>query len=171
MDESKLEQYAKIQAMVQKEAREIAEQVYTQKAAQFAVPKVPYHEHNGVDSPSLNPPVATYIGFVPYDITDVTLQYILPGGWSLRYDGVGIYTIIHNLGKISNQNFYAFVANATQSTNVVVIPVITTFENEVTATWFDVDGVTKKDTSFNFILTIGNKKLPAQTGYVTRNVI
>lgn len=53
MDKTKLEQYAEIQAMVQKEARDIAEQVYQEKAAQFGVPKVAVHIHNGVDSPMI----------------------------------------------------------------------------------------------------------------------
>lgn len=50
-----LQKYAEIQAMVQKDARDIAEQVYKQNAAQFGVAKVPLHYHNGSDAPIIPP--------------------------------------------------------------------------------------------------------------------
>lgn len=53
MEDSKLEKYAEIQALVQKEARVIATQVYKELGAQYAVPKVPVHIHNGIDAPKI----------------------------------------------------------------------------------------------------------------------
>lgn len=50
---TKLQEYAKLQALVQKEARAIAEQVYDEKAAKYGVAKVPLHRHNGFDSPQV----------------------------------------------------------------------------------------------------------------------
>lgn len=62
-DQTKLEQYSQIQAMVQKEARAIAEQVYKENATKYGVAKVPLHRHNGVDSPKISP--INLDGFLP----------------------------------------------------------------------------------------------------------
>lgn len=141
---------------------------------QYNFSRIPSHEHNGIDSPVLIAPTISYIGFVPY-MADPLLEYILPANWSVRYDSTGFYTIIHNLGKISENNFYTVTTNATQSTGVIVVPVISMFENEVTIAWFDSTlgtlGLKPVDTSFNFILTTGNNKSPLKVGYITRNVI
>lgn len=51
---TKLETYEEIQALVQKDARDVAIKVYNEKATQYGVPKVPYHVHNGVDSSLVN---------------------------------------------------------------------------------------------------------------------
>lgn len=50
---TKLEQYSEIQAMVQKDARDIATEVYQEFGTQYGVPSVPYHQHNGTDSPMI----------------------------------------------------------------------------------------------------------------------
>lgn len=42
-----------LKPFIDKEAREIAEAVYKQKAQQFGVAKVPFHIHNGIDSPNV----------------------------------------------------------------------------------------------------------------------
>lgn len=55
MDQTKLEKYAEIQAMVKKEARDIAMQVYSEMATQYGVAVVPTHSHNNVDSNQLFP--------------------------------------------------------------------------------------------------------------------
>ncbi len=49
-----LDKYADIQAMVQKDARDIASQVYRELGSQYGVPEVPYHIHMGTDSPKIN---------------------------------------------------------------------------------------------------------------------
>lgn len=54
MDKTKLEKYAEIQAMVQKEARDIAMQVYKEQATKYGVASVAFHTHNNVDSPRLS---------------------------------------------------------------------------------------------------------------------
>lgn len=174
MEKSNLEKYAEIQALVQKEARAIAMEVYKKEGTQFGVAKVPYHIHNGTDSPEIVSPSVSYIGFIPYEApydTTATLQFCIPGGWSARQDSTGVYTVVHNLGGITNSNFYSFVANATQSTNNVVTPVVTMFENEVTVSWFDTATQLAIDTSFCFILTTGNNRGPFRPQYVTKNMI
>lgn len=45
--------YPKIQALVKKDAEIVATEVYKKLGTEFGVAEVPYHEHNGVDSPLL----------------------------------------------------------------------------------------------------------------------
>lgn len=55
---TKLDQYASIQALVQKEIRDmatkIANEVYDTKATQYGVADIPFHIQNGIDSPKLD---------------------------------------------------------------------------------------------------------------------
>lgn len=44
----------KLQAMIQQEARKIAEQVYKEQATKYGVSSTPLHRHNGYDSPRIN---------------------------------------------------------------------------------------------------------------------
>lgn len=55
MAKTKLQQYADIQALVQKDARDVAKKVYKEESdkSKYKVPQVPYHTHNGSDSPSI----------------------------------------------------------------------------------------------------------------------
>lgn len=50
MTESPLDNYMKLQNFVQKEARDVATQVYNELGTQTGVAKVPVHIHNGVDT-------------------------------------------------------------------------------------------------------------------------
>lgn len=49
-----LNEYSKIQALIEKDARRIAEQVYNENAKKYGVAKVPLHRHNGFDSPQIS---------------------------------------------------------------------------------------------------------------------
>lgn len=69
MEKTKLEKYAEIQPMVQKEVRDIATQVYKEMAAKYGVAEVPYHEHNGVDSAKIPPSSLT--SYIPIDVSTV----------------------------------------------------------------------------------------------------
>lgn len=51
MDPEKV--YAQIQELVRKEATDIASTVYSEKGTQYGVGKVPFHVHNGIDSPNV----------------------------------------------------------------------------------------------------------------------
>ncbi len=51
--DTKLQKYAEIQPLVQKDANDIAVKVYNELGTEFGVAKVPYHEHNGIDSPNI----------------------------------------------------------------------------------------------------------------------
>lgn len=53
-EKTKLEQYQDLQALVQKDARDVAERVYEEKAAKYRVAEVPFHKHNGFDSPKVS---------------------------------------------------------------------------------------------------------------------
>lgn len=134
-------------------------------AARFQLSPNNRHVHNNVDAPYVFLPYAVYAGFVPYDLTASGLESILPNGWTVRYDATGYYTIVHNLGT----SLYALVADATQSTNAVVSPVVSPFDNEVTVAWFD-NTDTATDTSFNFVLVQVNNKSDTFPTYNAKNV-
>jgi len=51
---TKLEQYADIQPMVQKEIQSQFEKLYKQYATKYGVASVPRHTHNGFDAPKVN---------------------------------------------------------------------------------------------------------------------
>lgn len=124
--------------------------------SRFGLQSIPYHTHDGTDAPFAWAPYQSYIGFVPSDgdINSI-LGSFLPQGWNLSTSGTGVYTIVHNLGT----NLYAFVADASQSTNEKVAPVVApdAVGNQLTISWFRCTDGTGQNTSFTFILTsIGN---------------
>jgi len=169
---TRMEKYAEIQAMVQKEARDIATQVYKQMGTQYGVSKVPLHYHNGIDSPQLIRPDVTYIGFVPYEPpydNTATLQLVLPGGWTYERAATGQYTVTHNLGNASDINFYSVITQPVQSTNEKCVSVVSMFENTFDVFWFKISDGTAVNTSFTFQLVTGNNKTPFKTQYITRN--
>lgn len=60
------------------------------------IQSVPYHTHNGTDSPLVtNIPVTTYGGFVLSGVAGVPF----PIGWTASTSGTGLYTITHNLNS------------------------------------------------------------------------
>lgn len=145
--------------LTEQEVRAIIQQELRSNAAssRFQVKSIDQHKHNNIDSPATFTPILTYIGFVPSDGNiNGGLEYILPKGWTLTYNGTGEYTLTHNLGTM----LYSVVATPTQSTNTVDAAVISPFTNSVDINWFLSDAaITPQDTSFFFILTqINNKK-------------
>lgn len=134
----------------------------------FSTFGVPKHIHNGFDAPYVYAPIQVYAGLIQADITDPLLQQILPAGWTVTNPSTGLYAIHHNLGS----DAYVTVASGIQSTNEVVIPIISQFPNEVDITWFD-DTATFQEvqTGFNFVLVaVANKAtIPPKFNY--RNVL
>lgn len=53
-DQTKLQIYEQIQAMVIKDATDAARRVYAEEASKYGVAKVPLHTHNGLDSDKVN---------------------------------------------------------------------------------------------------------------------
>lgn len=53
-DKTKLEQYAEIQPLVQKEIESQFQRLYQQYASKYGVASVPLHTHNGLDAPKIN---------------------------------------------------------------------------------------------------------------------
>lgn len=88
MEPTKLEKYAEIQAMVRKEARDIATQVYKELGTKFGVPSVPLHVHNGSDAPKI--PSSSMANFISIDGTPggVFSQSILAGQFVNTQNGI-----------------------------------------------------------------------------------
>lgn len=49
--ETNLQLYSRLQAMVRKDAKDVATEVYRDLGTQYNVPEVPVHQHTGTDSP------------------------------------------------------------------------------------------------------------------------
>lgn len=62
----------------------------------FTVARVPYHLHNGIDSPLL-PSTSTNL-LSAHVKSDGTALKPFPAGWTVSTSATGIYTIVHNLG-------------------------------------------------------------------------
>jgi hypothetical protein len=117
-------------------------------ASRFNVQSIPYHVHNGVDAPQVFSPTLTYVGRVPYDLTEPGLEYILPVGWTIINHGGNYYEVVHNLDTFS----YVVVVTPYQSLNNYSVGVVGQFKNSFGVQW-------NSSTSWNFHLTqIDNKR-------------
>lgn len=90
--------YAQIQDFVKKEATDIATSVYRDLGTEYGVAEVPFHTHNGVDSPTL--PVTSILGY-PVFATVPTKK------------GQNGQTIL--VGSGTSYNFYSFINGAWRS--------------------------------------------------------
>lgn len=145
-------------------------QTMNSQQSSYSTAKVPYHTHNGVDSPPIQQPTFTYLGLI-----GLTGSIgILPNGWTVTYNGTGDYTIVHNLNTFA----YSVVASPTGLTaDVDITPgVNTSNQGEVEFSWFQAGTSTPQDTPFYFILTaISNKSIvPATytaTDYIKNGIL
>lgn len=62
-----LDKYIELQSFVKKEATDI----YNKLGTKYGVAENPYHVHNGVDSPQLNP--SNFLGWPVFQVTDATV--------------------------------------------------------------------------------------------------
>lgn len=126
----------------------------SQQAQRFNLNSIPRHTHNSIDSPAVFQPTFTYAGEIGSDGT----VGLLPQGWTAVKNGIGDFSIFHNLGT----TLYSIVASAQQSTNIVVAATIESFENQIDFSWWNVQGTSvhaPADTSFTFLLTNISSKL------------
>jgi len=145
--------------------KQLVIQTINSQMSAYSTAKVPYHTHNGVDSPPIQQPTFIYLGLIGLDGT----IGILPNGWTVTYNGTGDYSITHNL----NTFFYSVVASPTGLTADVDI---TTDNNTAEFSWFQAGTGTPQDTPFYFILTaISNKSIvPATytaTEYIKKGIL
>ncbi len=90
-------------------------------SGQFNLNRIPYHVHNGKDSPFIYLPTMQYSGYIQGDGTlSRTRPY--PSGWSGSRTGNGAYLITHSI----NSTFYTVDASmvATSGNPRPMIPVI-----------------------------------------------
>jgi hypothetical protein len=130
----------------------------------FRMQQIPFHTHNGTDSPPIFQSQMTYVGVV-YGATGVPYRNLpFPQGWSIqKFQSDGIYRINHNLQTLN----YSVQLTQLLDTTVTPIPAWGTVLGQST-TYFDVAWVYPNtnptlppiavDTSFSFSLTnISNK--------------
>lgn len=148
-----LQQYSKIQALVQKEAKDIALAVYSQKATEYGVAQTPAHEHNNTDSlpipfDSIENSNA-YIAFQSITLTPLQIKAlnttpitIVPacGGRSINIvesiDARLVYATATYTGANALEFRYTDATGAKVTTDIS-----TTFLNSATSTYSHVAGV------------------------------
>lgn len=84
-DNDNIKQYGKFQALIEMDARRVATDVYNTLGTRYGVAEVPYHEHNGVDSPN-----------IPWENIQDPIQYVhwtLPGTSAATAGNYGIFWI------------------------------------------------------------------------------
>lgn len=122
-----------------------------QKKDLYGVAKVPFHTHNGIDSPTLQPTTVTtttiaYSGYINNDGTSTNV----PTGWTSVKNSTGNYTITHNLG-ITTYNVVATSAGGAERTMANYGQTSTTF----TINALNVGaGPSNIDTDFTFVLVL-----------------
>lgn len=111
----------------------------------YAVNNVPFHTHNGVDSPAAFSPYNVYVGLIQED----SFPLILPVGWTVDHISTGVYNINHNLGT----ELYVMTVAPILSITLPVASVNPTV-NFTQVSWFNADSLSPGfvDTTFQFIL-------------------
>lgn len=138
-----------IRRIVQEEIRKSAGQ------GVFKMQNIPYHIHNGLDSPYITSTTSTFVGGVN---SDGTFAYA-PDGWTITNDSTGFYEIFHNL----NSQLYAFSVSCVQSFGVAAVG--TDNRNSITVEWVTRDTGTNFDAAFFFTLVLANNRSTTPPSY------
>lgn len=106
----------------------------TKANEQFSLNRMPFHTHNGKDSPFIYLPTVAYAGYIQGDGT-LSRTAPFPSGWNLSHPGNGQYGIQHNLGS----TFYVVTATAigvSANARPMVPRVTSRGANDFTITWY-----------------------------------
>lgn len=126
----------------------------------FGVSTVPFHNHNGINSPVIKTPVTSYVGYIG---PDGETGAIFPKGWSVQYTNVGgvqpNYTIFHNLGNTN----YTIVFTSYDKAYIPILygldetgsPDYGKTANQISVQWYDPVGAALAQNSFQFALILG----------------
>lgn len=137
--------------------------------ARFGVNNIPFHTHNGIDSPSIFSPTITYTGYIPSDgLVNQTPFVFLPTGWTVELQFPGttdIYKVTHNLGT----SFYSVVVNQVGPGGSTVVNQVVAYDNYFEVAWFNGGTFYQKD--FFFTLTQVNNKRNALPTYTLSGAI
>lgn len=83
---------------------------------QFGPAVVPFHTHNGIDSPTIKSPITSYMGQVSIG---GGAGPVFPKGWTVTETAFGQYTIIHNLGYLDN-NYTVYASSVDTVANYII---------------------------------------------------
>lgn len=129
----------------------------------FGVQSIPFHTHNGTDSPSIFSPTITYTGFVPYDGLVANTPFVfLPAGWTVELGAGNIYKITHNL---STEYYSVTVCMTGPESNNDFTPITICQDNFFEISWGQVSGGLHLQTDFHFQLVQVNNKRNALPTY------
>lgn len=115
-----------VQQMIQQ-----AIQAYAQQQ-QYGVAQVPFHDHNGINSPTVKSPITSYMGQISIGGGPGP---IFPKGWTCKETAFGQYTITHNLGYQDN-NYTIFASSVDTVANYIITNATSpNYENEFIIQW------------------------------------
>lgn len=117
------------------------------QAGRFNLQNVQQHEHGGIGSRPAAQPILTYIGIIEADGT----VGLLPVGWSVTMNGVGDFTVNHNLPSTA---LYTVVVSPAYSGGEVSVSIFV--QPNFGVVIFDGNGAI--NAGFNFIMTVINNK-------------
>jgi len=151
--------------MDEQKIRQIVQQEIARSSngARFTVNNIPFHTHDGVNSPSIFSPTITYTGFVPYDGLVANTPFVfLPSGWTVELQVGNIYKITHNLGT----EYYSVQACMTgPESNDLFNPITICQDNYFEISWSYNSGSLTLQTDFHFTLVQVNNKRNALPTY------
>ena len=99
---------------------------------QFGPAIVPFHDHNGINSPTIKSPITSYMGQVAIN---GGAGPIFPQGWTCKETGFGQYTITHNLGYQDN-NYTVFASSVDTVANYIITNATNpNYQNEFVIQW------------------------------------
>lgn len=132
----------------------------------FGMSQVPYHTHNGTDSPLIYSPTIQYTGFVPdnADLSGTTTGgfVFFPAGWSVEHTATGLYTITHNL----DTPFYTTMVTLSDIDVGGAESRAINFNTYIEVATFDING-DPADISFDFLVTVVNNSAQSIPQYTT----
>lgn len=130
-------------------------------SSQFSLNRIPFHSHNGKDSPSIVFPTLTYSGYVTSDGKKSRTRPF-PPGWGITRVSAGLYTITHKL----NTSFYVVNAIGNDTTQICVPKyLISTSGNSFQILWSDSATQAATDTGWSFTLTTVVNSKPGFPNY------
>jgi hypothetical protein len=116
----------------------------------YTFQNVPFHTHNGIDSPNVYQPQITYTGTVTY-LGQAFRNLPFPDGWSVARAGTGVYSVTHGLNTL----LYTVMVTQLLTTppDALAIPIVIDLSAiGFTVRWFSAVDGSPQDTAFMFNL-------------------
>lgn len=127
-------------------------------SAQYQLSRIPYHTHNGKDSPFTYQPYIVYAGYLNANAT-LSRNKPFPSGWKIGHPTTGQYNIEHDIGNTFYTVIPTQVWESTTNPPPAVVFVSAIAKNTVQINWFNSATAAPLDTSFYLtVVSVANSK-------------